>query len=300
VTAHDEHPYRHPWLGVEVRHLATLIAVGRTRSFRQAAAELGYAQSAVGQQVAALESVVGTRLVDRRRGHKAVTLTPAGKLLVEGSVGIVAQLRAARTDIAAVDEPGGAVVRLAVASDATPLLSRLLPVVIERLAGVRLRVTEAADDAELVERLERGTADLGIGTPAADAGLHTATLLHDPFVVLAAPGSRLAAQRSVSSPDQLAGERLIVPSSALSDAHLRAAGLRLDRAVGVPLAGAVAPLVAAGVGVGLVPRSDAEDVAGLVALSTAGLVAPRRIVLCWHAARRWTTPLHGRSLAPVA
>jgi DNA-binding transcriptional LysR family regulator len=300
VTAHDEYPYRHPWLGVEVRHLATLIAVARTRSFRQAAAELGYAQSAVGQQVAGLESVVGTRLVERRRGHKTVTLTPAGKLLVEGSVGIVAQLRAAQADIAAAGEPGGAIVRLAVASDATALLSRLLPLVLHELPGVRLRVTEAVDDADLVERLERGTADLGIGSPPADAGLRTATLLEDSFVVLAAPGSRLAGLANVSSPDQLAGERLIVPSSALSDAHIRAAGLRLERAVEVPLAGAVAPLVAAGVGVGLVPRSDAEQVAGLVALSTAGLIAPRRIVLCWHAARRWTTPLCGRSLAPVA
>ena len=47
------------WLGVEVRHLAALRAISEEGSFGAAALSLGYAQSAISQQVAALERHVG-------------------------------------------------------------------------------------------------------------------------------------------------------------------------------------------------------------------------------------------------
>jgi DNA-binding transcriptional LysR family regulator len=288
----DVRSYRHPWLGVEVRHLATLIAVARARSFRQAASELGYVQSAVSQQIANLERVVGVRLVERRRGHRTVTLTPAGELLLERSVGIIGQLWAARIDLSVTGDAADSTVRLAVACDVAPLLDRLLPVMMDELPGLRLRVIETVDDDDLIARLKLGTADVAIGTPPPDTGLATSTLLSDPFVVMVTPDSPLAASGSVSNVAQLAQERIIVPVSVLADAQLRAAGLRLDRAVHVPLAATVPALVANGLGVGLLPLSQADAGHGeLIMLSTAGLVAPRRVLLCWHAARRRTALL---------
>jgi len=268
--------FRHPWLGVEVRHLATLIAVARTRSFRQAATELGYVQSAVSQQIAALEAVVGARLVERRRGRRTVELTPAGELLVERSHGIVGQLHAARVDVMAIGE-GGDLVRLVVTSDLAPLLAQLLPDVTTALPELRLQVTEAADDADLVARLERGDGDLGIGAPPPGSALSTATLLVDPYVVLVPRDSHLAGTAAVARAQHLAGERLIVSVSGMGDPALRAAGLPLDRALQVPVATAVPALVAAGLGVGLVPRSAAGE--SLAVLSTATLLVDPYVVL---------------------
>jgi molybdate transport repressor ModE-like protein len=90
---------RNAWLGVELRHLAALSAVCRTGSFRSAADDLGYVQSAVSQQIARLEHVVGARLLERTRGHSEVTLTPAGEILLEHTKSILARLRTAQAEL---------------------------------------------------------------------------------------------------------------------------------------------------------------------------------------------------------
>jgi DNA-binding transcriptional LysR family regulator len=76
--------------GLELRHLAALEAVGRTRSFGAAARELGYTQSAVSQQIARLERNVGQKLVVRPGGPRPVDLTDAGRLLLRHADAIVA------------------------------------------------------------------------------------------------------------------------------------------------------------------------------------------------------------------
>jgi len=66
------------WAGLELRHLITLEAVARHRSFRKAALCLNYTQSGISQQVAALERIVGERLIERPGGSRPVGLTSAG------------------------------------------------------------------------------------------------------------------------------------------------------------------------------------------------------------------------------
>ena len=89
------------WLGVEVRHFAALDAVAREGSFGRAADRLGYTQSAVSQQIATLEKIVGETLVERPGGPRAVSLTDAGEVLLRHAEAIVARLDAAHADIAA-------------------------------------------------------------------------------------------------------------------------------------------------------------------------------------------------------
>src|SRR4051812_49851919 len=92
------------WLGVEWRHRAARKAVAREGSLGGAAVALGYSQSAVSQQIAALERIVGERLVERPGGPRPVSLTDAGELLLGHAEGIVARLEAAQADLAAYSE----------------------------------------------------------------------------------------------------------------------------------------------------------------------------------------------------
>ncbi|MGZ8740090.1 MAG: LysR family transcriptional regulator, partial [Gaiellaceae bacterium] len=89
------------WLGIELRHLAALQAVAEERSFVRAGRRLGYTQSAISNQIAALERLVGARLVERARGGSSVSLTATGQLVYEHATAIMARLLAARTDVAA-------------------------------------------------------------------------------------------------------------------------------------------------------------------------------------------------------
>ena len=83
------------WFGLELRHLAALQAVAEEGSFGRAAERLGYTQSAVSQQIQALERVDAQRLDERPGGPRRVSLTEAGELLLRHAAGIVARLQAA-------------------------------------------------------------------------------------------------------------------------------------------------------------------------------------------------------------
>src|SRR6201993_1515200 len=137
------------WLGVELRHFAALEAVARTGSFGRAARELAYTQSAVSQQIAQLERIVGQKLFDRPGGPRRVEPTKAGLQLLGHADAIVAQLDAARADMAALAEGAAGSLRVgiyqSVGAPPPPALVRRFrqqwP-----LVGVRVREESAAED----------------------------------------------------------------------------------------------------------------------------------------------------------
>ncbi|GAA3384706.1 LysR family transcriptional regulator [Cryptosporangium minutisporangium] len=67
---------------VELRHLRTLAAIAEEGTFGRAADRLGYTQSSVSQQIAALEKAVGGAVFDRPGGPRPVRITPLGEVVL--------------------------------------------------------------------------------------------------------------------------------------------------------------------------------------------------------------------------
>lgn len=148
-------------LGVELRHLAALRAIGAEGSFGRAARRLGYTQSAVSQQIATLERLVGERLVERPGGPRPVSLTEAGRLLGRHAEAIVARLEAARADLEALGQGAAGTLRVGTYQSVGRWI---LPTVLRRFSGawprVELRLLESSGDADLPAAVERGELDL--------------------------------------------------------------------------------------------------------------------------------------------
>ncbi|WP_440066909.1 LysR family transcriptional regulator [Streptosporangium sp. OZ121] len=119
--------------------LRTFVTVADRRSFSAAATELGYTQSAVSQQIAALEADLGLALLHRR----PVEPTRAGERLLEHAGPLLLRHRAARADVLrAAAGPAGRPVVAASPLACTPAIVRSLPpgcglraVTRERVAG---------------------------------------------------------------------------------------------------------------------------------------------------------------------
>jgi len=275
------------WLGVELRHLAALQAVAEEGSFGRAAIRLGYTQSAVSQQIATLERLVGERLVERPGGPRPISLTEAGSVLLRHAEGIVARLRAAQADLAALAEGAAGSLRVGTYQSVG---ARVLPEVIRRFAAShpQVDVTLAeAEDATLLRRLEEGELDLAfIHLPLPDGPFEAIELLRDPYVLVARKDAPIAAGPTPSLRE--VGELPLISFRTCSnghqlEAHLKLRGMTPDVVFRSDDNGTMQGMVAAGVGVALMPllAVDAAD-PRVAVIDMSGRVPPRLIGIAWH------------------
>jgi LysR family transcriptional regulator, transcriptional activator of the cysJI operon len=212
---------------MDLRRLEIFLAVVRERSFTRAAAKLHVSQSAVSQQVAALESELGTTLIDRRR--RRIDVTPSGAVMVDWADRLLADSAAARRAVVAAD--GRVSGQLRIAASLT-IASYVLPEALAALALVHpaVRVEVGVQNTSHVSvALYDGHVDLGLIEGDADlAGLDTEWLRDDELVVIAPAWHRFADGLEVAFAD-LAGEPFIARergsgSRQVAETALRAAG----------------------------------------------------------------------------
>lgn len=284
---------RDQWLGVELRHLAALEAVARTRSFGAAARELGYTQSAISQQIAHLEQVVGQQLFHRPGGPRRVEPTEAATLLLRHADAIVARLDAARADMAALAEGAAGTLRVGVYQSVG---ARLLPALLRRFRQqwprVGVRVKEETDAEDLVRLVEHGELDLTFtDLPLRDGPFEWEELLHDPYVLLVSARSELAELETAPPLRELAGVPLIGRRSVDEpERFLRGRVPELNVVFRTDDNGTLAALVAEGVGAAIVPRLVVNPRNSAVALLPIGpRIPPRTIAIAWHRDRYRST-----------
>jgi DNA-binding transcriptional LysR family regulator len=278
-----------PWLGIELRHLAALQALAQEGSFGRAARRLGYTQSAISQQIATLERSVGQRLVERPGGPRPVTLTEAGRLLLAHADAIVARLKAAQADMAALADGAAGTLRVGTFQSVG---ARVLPAVIARFHAdwpdIEIQLKESAHDEELATWVERGEIDLAfVMLPIDSEPLETRQLLRDPYVLVVPPGSPLADRDRPPTLREIAGERLIgyrdCRSSELVQAQLRASGIEANFVFRSDDNGTIQGMAAAGVGIALMPWLTVEpsDERTLI-VQLGNRMTPRLIGITWH------------------
>ncbi|MBV9472352.1 MAG: LysR family transcriptional regulator [Solirubrobacterales bacterium] len=242
--------------------LQVLCEVISRGSFSAAAEALSYTQSAVSQAIARLEAETGTTLVVRDR--RGVRPTAAGATLVEHAESIFAEVQAAEADLAAVLGTRAGKLRVASFPSAG---ATLMPLAVarfrERHPGVALSLAEGEPE-EIAPRLRAGEFDLALlfEFPGARErpgdGLRSVTLLEDPMHVALPAEHPLASKRALTLAD-LEGQQWVQTSSASPCARhvvrsCLAAGFEPNVTFESDDYETIQGLVAAGVGVALIPR----------------------------------------------
>src|SRR4051794_40766748 len=171
---------------LDVRRLRVLREVATCGSFSAAAESLAYTQSAVSQQIAALEREAGTTLVERNA--RGIRLTDAGEALVRHAEKVLATLSEAEAELDAIAGLRSGRVRLASFPTAG---SALVPLAIanfrQRPPAVELSLAEG-EPQDTIPRLRAGELDVALVFEPNDAndaeGLERTELLDDPFFLV--------------------------------------------------------------------------------------------------------------------
>jgi DNA-binding transcriptional LysR family regulator len=280
------------WLGLELRHLVALKTIADEGSFGRAAQRLGYTQSAVSQQIAALERVVGLRLLERPGGPRPVSLTEAGRILLRHAEAIEARLLAAKADMEALE--AGDAGRLRVGTFQS-VGARVIPTLLRRFGQdhpqVEVVLQESTSEDELVRLVERGELDVSFMTLPVDRGpLDHVELLRDPYVLVVPAGSPLAALKKAPTLKEIALQPLVGFNRCRAmdavEAQLASSGRAPNVVFRSDNNGTVQGLVGAGVGVSVAPLLTVDEGDESIAvIDLAGRIPPRIIGLVWHGDR---------------
>src|SRR3954454_24256449 len=193
---------------LDVRRMRVLREVAVRGSFSAAADALAYTQSAISQQIAALEREAGTTLVERNA--RGVRLTDAGRALVEHADAILARLSDAEAELEAIAGLRGGRLRLAAFPSAgASIMHEAIARFRERHPAVELTLEPAEPEPSIV-RLRAGEADVVLDItagfrPPRDDAIERSHLLDDPMYVALPAGHPLARKRNLKL-EELADE----------------------------------------------------------------------------------------------
>ncbi len=272
---------------LDVRRLRVLREVATHGSFSSAAEALSYTQSAVSQQIAALEREAGSRLVER--SARGVTLTDAGRALVAHADVILARLADAEDELQAIAGLRGGRLRLAAfASACATLMPQAVARFRERHPGVELSLCPADPD-DALRLLRGGESDIALSIETCfntrpEPGIDTVALLDDPMYIMLPRDHPMADHPRLKLTDLADESWMIGTSGTCPDTSIflnacQAVGFAPNIAFNMDDYTAIQGFVAAGMGVSFVPDLALVAVRDDVIVRSLGARPPvRRIV----------------------
>jgi DNA-binding transcriptional LysR family regulator len=283
---------------LDVRRMRVLREVALRGSFSAAAESLAYTQSAVSQQIAALEREAGTRLVERNA--RGVRLTDAGRVLVEHAEAILARLADAEAELEAIAGLRGGRLRLAsFASAGATIMPEAIARFRERYPGVELTL-EPVEPEPSVAKLRAGEADLvldltvGFRTPG-DDGIERMHVLDDPMYVTLPARHPLARKRNLKLED-LADEHWILgaigscPDTSIFLRSCQLAGFEPNITFNSDDYFAIQGFVAAGMGASFIPDLALISVRDDIVVRSIGPRPPFRVIWAATLAESYRSP----------
>ncbi len=279
---------------LELKHLVALDAVADEGTFGRAAERLGYTQSAVSQQIAALEKLLGEPVFDRPGGPKPVELTPLGEHLLAEARSLLGRANALWESVDRFRT--GEIGRITIGtfqSASTKVLPRVVGEMVRRFPGVELRVFESDDDDELIASLEHGDLDLTFMVGPIAPQFESVSLFHDPFVLVARPGDFKPGPVPVKA---IVGAPMVGQHEnscqLLNTQNLRSIGIEPDYVFRTNDNATVSAMVKAGLGLAVQPLLCVEQGDPDLALHSLKPALPdREVIVAWRT---------GRTLSPVA
>lgn len=277
---------------MDIRQLRYLVALSEERNFTRAAERELIAQPALSQQIRRLEDELGLALVERTT--RRVAMTDAGELLVGRARRILAEVDAANAEMQALSGIHAGRMTVGAMHTMGPIdLSLALAIFHQRHPGVELTVREQSSEelAEMLRIDELDVAFLSVTERIESHGLGLVQLVSEELVVILPHGHSLARRPRLRMAD-LGDEHFIAyrPGARLRELLVSAgrdAGFEPRVTLESNESQRIRQLVGRGLGVAILPRSDAEGPGADVAVSA--LTDPaltRDITLAWREGRR--------------
>jgi DNA-binding transcriptional LysR family regulator len=243
-------------MNVTLRQLRAFVLVGRLGNFTRAAQAMHVTQSALSLLVRELEAAMNTRLLDRTT--RTVSLTAAGSEFFAGAQRVLSDLEVVigGVDKLVAKERGRVVV-------AAPLVlsSTFLPPVLAAFKALYPGIELVLKDTlpmQVLPLVRSGAADLGIGTfSSTEVDLERVLLFTEAMVAVFPASHPFASMRRLTWADLASAPILTLRSGSvfrdLAEAGFSAVGLSLQPAFEADYAGSLIGLVAAGLGVAILP-----------------------------------------------
>jgi DNA-binding transcriptional LysR family regulator len=289
--------------------LQLFIAVAETRSITNGALRVHLALASASARIKGLEAALGVALLTR--GRRGVELTPAGESLLDHARIVMHNVDAMRGDLAAFAHGVKATVRfLANTSGLSEYLPKALAAFLSEHPHISIDVEER-ESGEIAHAILTGAADLGLAAEhALPENIERIPFSEDRLVLVTARQDELASRRQVEFREVVERDFVgLITSSALHAhiaGHAARLGARLRFRARLNNFDAIGQMVAAGIGVAVMPEVAARRCARSMKINVIRLRDPwanRRLAICARSFRALPKPAqqlaeHLKKMAP--